>query len=71
MLVCLFRLIYKLVCNIVSCERGQSQARGFHASAHATSRRYSVDYRRLNNLLDPDVRAEIVTESESEYLRVS
>ena len=36
-----------------------------------TSRRYSVDYRRLNNLLDPDVRAEIVTESESEYLRVS
>ena len=36
-----------------------------------TSRRYSVDYKRLNNLLAPDVRAEIVTESESEYLRVS
>ena len=35
------------------------------------SRRYSVDYRRLNNLLAPDVRAEIVTENESEYLRVS
>ena len=35
------------------------------------SRRYSVDYKRLNNLLAPDVRAEIVTESESEYLRVS
>ena len=36
-----------------------------------TSRRYSVDYKRLNNLLAPDVRAEIVTECESEYLRVS
>ncbi len=36
-----------------------------------TSRRYSVDYKRLNNLLDPDVRAEIVTENVSEYLRVS
>ena len=35
------------------------------------SRRYSVDYKRLNNLLAPDVRAEIVAESESEYLRVS
>ncbi len=36
-----------------------------------TSRSYSVDYKRLNNLLAPDVRAEIVTENESEYLRVS
>ena len=36
-----------------------------------TSRRYSVDYKRLNNLLAPDVRAEIVTENVSEYLRVS
>ena len=33
--------------------------------------RYSVDYKRLNNLLAPDVRAEIVTENVSEYLRVS
>ena len=33
--------------------------------------RYSVDYKRLNNLLDPDIRAEIVTENVSEYLRVS
>ena len=33
--------------------------------------RYSVDYRRLNNLLDPETRAGIVTESVSEYLRVS
>ena len=35
------------------------------------SKRYSVDYRRLNEALDPEVRAEIVTESESEYVRVS
>ena len=33
--------------------------------------RYSVDYKRLNNLLAPDVRAEVVTENVSEYLRVS
>ena len=33
--------------------------------------RYSVDYKRLNNLLDPETRAEIVTENVSEYLRVS
>ena len=36
-----------------------------------TSKRYSVNYRKLNELLDPDVRAELVTESESEYVRVS
>ena len=35
------------------------------------STRYSVNYRRLNELLDPNVRAEIVTENESEYVRVS
>ena len=35
------------------------------------SKRYSVNYRRLNELLDPDVRAEMVTESESEYVRVT
>ena len=35
------------------------------------SKRYSVNYRKLNELLDPDVRAEVVTESESEYVRVS
>ncbi len=34
------------------------------------SRRYSVDYKRLNNLLDPETRAEIVTENVSEHLRV-
>ena len=36
-----------------------------------TSKRYSVNYSRLNELLEPDVRAELVTESESEYVRVS
>ena len=36
-----------------------------------TSRRYSVDYKRLNNLVDPETRAGIVTENVSEYLRVS
>ena len=35
------------------------------------TKRYSVDYRRLNNLLDPESRAEIVTENVSEHLRVS
>ena len=35
------------------------------------STRYSVNYRRLNEALDPEVRAEIVTENESEYVRVS
>ena len=33
--------------------------------------RYSVNHRRLNELLDPEVRADVVTESESEYVRVS
>ena len=33
--------------------------------------RYSVDYKRLNALLDPQDRTEIVTERVSEYLRVS
>ena len=36
-----------------------------------TSRRYSVDHTRLNALLEPEQRAEIVTENISEYLRVS
>ena len=36
-----------------------------------TSKRYSVNYSRLNEALDPETRAEIVTESESEYVRVS
>ena len=36
-----------------------------------SSRRYKVDHKRLNALLYPEQRAEIVTESRSEYLRVS
>ena len=35
------------------------------------TKRYSTNYRRLNELLDPEVRAEVVTESESEYVRVT
>ena len=33
--------------------------------------RYSVNHRKFNEALDPETRAEIVTESESEYVRVS
>ena len=36
-----------------------------------SSKRYKVDHKRLNALLDPEQRAEIVTETHSEYLRVS
>ena len=36
-----------------------------------SSTRYSVNHRRLNEALDPEVRAEIVTEGESEYVRVT
>ena len=36
-----------------------------------SSTRYSVNHRKLNEALDPEVRAGIVTESESEYVRVS
>ena len=36
-----------------------------------SSTRYSVNYRKLNELLDPEVRAEVVTENESEYVRVT
>ena len=35
------------------------------------STRYNVDHKKLNSLLDPEVRATIVTENVSEYLRVS
>ena len=35
------------------------------------SKRYSVDYRKLNAALDPETRAEIITENDSEYVRVS
>ena len=35
------------------------------------TRRFSVDYRKLNALLDPDTRAAIVTEAVSQYVRVN
>ena len=35
------------------------------------TRLFSVDYRKLNALLDPDTRADIVTEAVSQYVRVS
>ncbi len=35
------------------------------------SRRYAINYPKLNSLLDPEVRAEIVTERESEYVRIT
>ena len=35
------------------------------------SKRYSVDYKKLNALLEPETRAGIVTEHDSEYVRVS
>ena len=57
-------------------QKGESKAR-LEGSAKqrtvgmVTSRRYSVDHQRLNALLEPAQRAEIVTEQVSEYLRVS
>ena len=33
--------------------------------------RYSTNYKRLNVILDPEVRAEVVTENQSEYVRVT
>ena len=52
--------------------RGDTKARvGGRTVSLVQTKRYSVNYRRLNELLDPEVRAEVVTESESEYVRVS
>ena len=52
--------------------QGDSKATvGDRSVTLVSSTRYSVNHRRLNEALDPDVRAEIVTESESEYVRVS
>ena len=42
-----------------------------HTVSLVQSRRYAVDHRKLNALLDPETRAEIVTEQTSEYVRVS
>ncbi|MCY3588616.1 MAG: hypothetical protein OXH40_08005 [Chloroflexi bacterium] len=56
--------------------KGESKARLEGSAKTRTvgmvqSRRYSVDHTRLNALLEPEQRAEIVTENVSEYLRVS
>ena len=56
--------------------KGESKARLEGSAKTRTvgmvaSRRYAVDHKRLNALLDPEQRAEIVTEQVSEYLRVS
>ena len=51
---------------------GDSKATvGSRTVSLVTSKRYNVNYRKLNAVLDPETRAEIVTESESEYVRVS
>ena len=56
--------------------KGESKARLDGSAKTRTvgmvaSRRYAVDHQRLNALLDPEQRAEIVTEQVSEYVRVS
>ena len=54
--------------------RGQGDAKatinGRKVSLVRTTR-YSVNHRKLNELLGPESRADVVTESESEYVRVS
>ena len=42
-----------------------------HTVSLVQSRRYAVDHRKLNAALDPETRAEIVTENLSEYVRVN
>ncbi len=56
--------------------KGESKARLEGSAKTRTvgmvaSRRYAVDHKRLNALLAPEQRAEIVTEQTSEYVRVS
>ena len=51
---------------------GDSKATvGGRSVSLVTSKRYNVNYRKLNAMLDPETRAEVVTESESEYVRVN
>ncbi|MDE0538706.1 MAG: hypothetical protein OXH94_08270 [Rhodospirillales bacterium] len=47
------------------------EALGGRTVSLVRSRRYTVDYRRLNAALPPEVRAGIVTEQESRYVRVT
>ena len=51
-------------------ELGKTDIEGRTVSLVQT-KRYSVNYRKLNAALDPEARSEIVTEQESEYVRVS
>ena len=52
--------------------RGDARATmGDRTVSLVRSTRYSVNHRRLNAVLDPETRADIVTESESEYVRVT
>ena len=51
-------------------ESGKAEIDG-HTVSLVQSRRYAVDHKRLNAALDPETRAEIVTENLSEYVRVS
>ena len=52
--------------------QGDSKATvGDRTVSLVSSTRYSVNYRKLNAVLDPETRADIVTESESEYVRVT
>ncbi len=51
-------------------DSGKAEIDG-HTVSLVQSRRYAVDHRKLNALLDPETRAEIVTEQTYEYVRVS
>ncbi len=54
--------------------RHQSSAKaelGNHTVSLVRSTRYAVDHKKLNALLDPEARAEIVTEQTSESIRIS
>ena len=60
----------KLKAWMTGRESGKAGIDG-HTVSLVQSRRYTVDHKRLNAALDPETRAEIVTESLSEYIRVS
>ena len=52
--------------------QGDSRAKvGGRTVTLVGSTRYSVNHKKLNELLAPEVRADVVTESESEYVRVT
>ena len=52
--------------------RGSAKAElGNHTVSLVRSTRYAIDHKRLNALLDPETRAEIVTEQTSQSVRIS